>query len=505
MRNVTEALDAEQAVPILDIEPIKTLHRDPEGWVGFVRKPRHPRLDKNGRPRLFENIGAIQVRELDTLLPGIFENWLQQDSYMTVNSYYRGAHWTNELTGLPDVWRKEKFLKQLCSCYVDLDCGRPDSCLPQQRITWRDAMAVVGNYMDDGIIPPASIFARSGRGLYIFWLLRDEKNETLPPRSWPENINLYKQVNRCLGERLKKVAADLNVVDAARVVRVPGSEHSTAQRVVQYLAQFDQWKRPFLYTLPELAGFFQLNTVQKSLPESTRDTALPPQIRTTKNRGSAPGRKNGFIARAAQRAHDIQTIEHARGGIDRGFRRRTLTMYGEFLRDAGTSPEDIDQALETMAANCNPPYPSDKDDPPLDNILTSVGNSPPRPWSNKKLCSYFQITPELARELNLLTIVPKEVAEERKLSPGKRRKKLNLRRGLIQEIIEERNGLPEGGVRGLAKILSDYGLSVSRETVRKDILTSPYAYLVKRPGRPKENGEQPPLILVSDGSELSRH
>ena len=46
-------------------------------------------------------------------------------------------------------------------------------------------------------------------------------------------------------------------------------------------------------------------------------------------------------------------------------------------------------------------------------------------------------------------------------------------------------------------------LPASFGTVRKALLQSRYAHLVKRPGRPKEHGEQSHLKLVGSSSDIA--
>jgi hypothetical protein len=122
-------------------------------------------------------------------LPSVAQ-WLAKDAYFTVNGMHRAAPFESRHTGLPAVWRREKCLRYLNACYVDLDVGR-DFGTGEECLTWRDAVAVLGNMMDAGQLPQSSIFARSGRGVYVFWALHDEDNQTLPPRYWPERLGMH--------------------------------------------------------------------------------------------------------------------------------------------------------------------------------------------------------------------------------------------------------------------------------------------------------------------------
>ena len=47
------------------------------------------------------------------------------------------------------------------------------------------------DYQDQGKIPPASIIVRSGRGMWVIWLLRDPKTPDRAQPAFPEKIDLY--------------------------------------------------------------------------------------------------------------------------------------------------------------------------------------------------------------------------------------------------------------------------------------------------------------------------
>ena len=478
-----------------DLASVEAIHRDPDAFVGFVRKPQTPRMGKDGKPIPFESIGSKEVSNLHHLDPDLIAG---ENTYMTVNDYHRTAPWVNRLTGLPGVWRKEQFLKRLSACYVDLDVGRPDSEKPEQRLTWREAMAEAGKLMSSGVLPQASLFARSGRGLYIFWLLRDEKDSAMAPRSWPEKIVLYKQINRALTGRLSHLAADPVAKDAARVLRTPGSYHTGAEKDVQYIKVDESGPGP-LYTLKELAEILDVNTTEVSLPDGTRKKVFAEVTygRETKERGTAPNRRHGAEARAALRAQDIVTIETERHGFKHDIRRRTLTIYGEFLRDSGAKPSEILKALQAMAENCQPSYPSDEDDQPVETIAETIQKSKPRFWSNEKLLKLWGITPDNEWEFNLLTILSAEVREKRKTTMGgkdpsdpvayqsNRSWKRGDRHHLIRDIVESNGGsLPLGGARGMTRRLREFGLKTNRVTVGEDIKA--LGYQLPRPGRPKK-------------------
>jgi len=480
------------------VDSILALHRDPNGFIGFVRKPETPKIGKNGKAYQFENLCSIRADDLRTMFPAI-AHWLTHDSYFTVHSYYSAAPWQNSKTGLPDVRRKEKYLSKLTAAYADIDCGRPESDDPLERQEWTAALAQAESLMDSGAIPQASIMARSGRGVYLFWLLRDDKDPNKLPHAWPEKIEQYKKINRALNEllRTRKLPADPAAIDAARVLRVHGSIHRATNKRVAYWLRADERGKGFVYTLPELSAFLKLPDPGGELPAGTRALARPAQYRKVKHLGSAPLRSNGAKALNALRAQDLRTIEQWRGGfLKRGMkhpdghtspgRKRLLTLYANFLRGSGANQPATLEALRAMAANMKPPYPSDSPgDDPIESLVTAeYSTRARRRWSNAKLLPLLGITADLARELDLKTIRPKEVASESDLARPTHAELMEQRREFARQYVE-RYGLPTG--RALAHIYKAHGfLGANHETANQDLKALFPNAIRPRGGRPRK-------------------
>jgi len=497
--------DREETAAALDIEPILAIHREPRGYIGFVRKPdpAHPRLDKHGKPYAFENLFSIKAEELRGMFPAL-ANWLTHDSYFTVNAYYRAAPYTNKATGLPDVWRKEKHLSKLAACYSDIDSGRPESDEPGADLDWRQAQHEAEMLADSGTIPQPSIMARSGRGVYLFWLLRDEKDPAKLPHAWDEKVELYKACNRALNETLRshRLPADSVAVDAARVLRVPGSIHRKALRRVTYVIQLDQSGKGYTYTLPELARFLQLPATKSELPEATRLKATPANYRKVKNPGSAPLRSHGSMTLNALRAQDLLTLEQHRGGfIKRGEkyadgttspgRRFMLTLYANFLRGSGADPAAALDALRSMAANMLPPWPDSPGDPtPQDLVAAEYATVRRRRWKNEKLCALLGVSADLARELDLKTIRPRDVAAEADQARPLQADVIQARRDFVRQYIETHGSLT---ARRLARVLHAAGFISSpenQETANQDLNALGYVATRSRGGRPRRQPAQ---------------
>lgn len=489
----------ERETPALDVRVILYAHRDPDGWIDFVRKPERPRIGKNGQQLQFENVGAIRAGDLAEYLPGIFDEYLTEDGYFTVNGYWRGAPWKNPLTGLPDVWRKEKYLSRLNACYADIDCGRTAGEEPGATLPSLEAQYRVELLAHDGLIPQPSMIAHSGRGLYTLWLLQDERTPTLPPKAWEEFIEPYKAINRALIARLREhgLPADVVAHDAARVVRIPGSIHRKAGKRVAFNIRFDENGRGFFYTLREMAAFFGILTTRAELPPATRAAAISPGPRRVNNRGSAPARANSPRKLGALRARDLILIEqHRRGFIERGQkypdgtpaygRRRVLDLYASFLRSSGATRAAAATALRAMAGNMRPPYPSKSDDPGIEEILTGIYTAGRlRLLRTDFLCDNLGITPDLARELNLQSIRPPAVALEADRARPLQSELIKSRLDIARDFLEKSGG--HTTARKLAKYYSLLNIpGANPQTANMDLNAIGYNTARATGGRPRK-------------------
>lgn len=479
---------------LVDFGPILEIHRDRSGYVGFARKPdpEHPRLDKHGKPYAFDHLFSIRADELAGMFPAL-ARWLTHDSYFTLNAYYRAAPYANKLTGLPDVWRKEKHLQSLTACYADVDSGRPESTEPGGALGWRDALHRAGVLADSGVIPQPSIMARSGRGVYLFWLLVDERESDKLPRAFPEKLMLYKACNRALGDRLRthELPADSSAVDGARVLRTPDSINTKTMRRVKYIIQGGEDGKGFVYTLPQLAEFLDIPSTTSALPDDTRKKARPVQYRKVLNPGSAPLRSKGPQSLNAMRCADLLRIEAWRGGFLRRHeaypdgtraygRRRTLELYANFLRGAKAPQAEALVALRTMAQNMRPPWPEEGDTSSVERILeTEYSSVKRRRYSNATLCDILNIEARIAVELDLQTIRPDSVSMEADRARPHQSELIEQRRDFARKYLSLYRRV---SARTLAEEYRRQGfIGANRQTANADL--NALGYVVRHVGR----------------------
>ena len=478
---------------------------------------------KDGNDK-FANAGFVTLSVLETGFTQVAP-CLERDGFFTINGMYKTWSEPIEATGLPNGSRKESNLRYLNAIYADLDIGREEGT-PEQRLTIEEARSILKEMIEKRIIPTHSLSCRSGRGVYLFWLLHDEKNSSQPQRAWPEKLQRYKQIQREIIRRLHPLAADKSCVDAARILRVPGTIHRKTNRRAKYkLWNHPDSGQPASYTLEEMAELVGLPSVSKSsrgsapnsqslepVGEADVDSSLDaveaggsgqvtssgpakPYGRSAKNRGAVPKRANGNKVRDERRARDLDRICDHRGGWRRGERSTRLYYYAKFLRGAGNSEDQVHAAIKLMAAKCQPPFPSNSNDLPLKDLVAQVfAETKPFIPGNDKLCSGFGITLELVEQLGLESIKPSSLPRpsESLFPGGKQGLALQERRRLIVQDIEQNGVRPS---RTIAEALGAQGVTASHVTIAKDLTALGYKAAddpQRKAGRPRKEKREAP-------------
>lgn len=433
---------------ISKLELIHGLERQQDGYIGFCSKVN----DKH------HDLAGVRIDRLREYLPGILD-FILEDSYFTVNASYKVKPYKSKLTGLPAPERQEIYLRYLNATYADLDFYKAGG------LDWGDMLAIIAKAQDAGRLPPASIIGRSGRGAYLLWLLTSER-QGAQQRAFPEEIQTYKQINKAIIERLdaidKRLGAD-HIYDAARILRIPGSTNTKAQQKVEFIIQVVKGTIP-VYTLNALSCFFGLPPAQ--FYQIIHDDSF--FGRAIKSRGSCPRRRLGREASAKYRLLDITTISAHIGGFPQGRRRKLLIKFVQIAKTAGYPYSKIFGDLKGLAAQCRPPYPSDPNDIPLQKLMDEIWLQPTRRFLNWKLAKDFDVTPEMAEELQLRSIVPETVQERRKEQISEQEQKRNERRAAIKEILED-SPAAKPSLRRMLALLSEQGIETNIETIRKDM------------------------------------
>jgi hypothetical protein len=401
-----------------------------------------------------ENLGSVRADELATMFPE-FAAELERDSYFSVNSFYRPERFGNCLRGLKPAYRKAEGARYLNACFVDIDFH--DQPGP---FDFGYHFGQIITLQDRRMIPPASLVTRSGRGLWLFWLLADPRNPMIPPRAFAEQLLAYDAVQR---ELIQQTSADA-ASDVARITRVPGSINSKTflgdpDRVMMW-TQRRADGHGYTYTLDELAEFLNLE-----LPRHRPYRAQP------RSEGSERGLR-GWRALWQQRFEDFETLRSARDGFSQGCRNRAAYIYGVILRGNGLDDAAVRKAVMILGRECRPRLSEVE----IQNAIEQSKESRGR-LKDTTIAAFLKVTSEegrfIPRWTQSRTLQEVSPTDMNLTSPAR----IDFRTRNIVAIAESLGRIPS--TRQMAQLLQQRGIYTSHVQVSRDYtrlqLTSAYS------------------------------
>jgi len=427
-----------------ELSSLLRFHRARDGYVTLHRKP---------TADTFDNLGAYLPEELEQIFPEMREE-LERDSYFSVNGY-----------AFPLRRGKTKHLRYLNSCYADLD---------SYGLSASEALGKTVQAMGEGIIPSASLFGLSGRGLWLFWLLQDV-TEPGPQRAFPEKRLLYSQIQRELHKRVKKAWPELqpdgNALDAVRVTRIPGSTNSKSGNTVTHFASLTPDGQLRFYTLPELADLLDLE----------EKASVPAKILRFGKRH--PNRRNGWIARWAKALRWFETLRDGRGGgFVEGCRNNALYCYANLLRRNRVNEAEVFNRVDELGRQCHPPL---DEVAIVGAVISTQGLQATIHISTARMAAMLKVTPE--EEAVLTPFAPKPRPPRGK----KRSARIEARRSRIVEVVTELGETPTA--KEISQILQSDGFpGSSPRTVALDLEA---LSLTSRKRRPRTRPRKSQAVL----------
>lgn len=481
--------------------PVLAIHRGPDGYVPFGTKPN----DK------WTPLGAMDLSQ--PWIPELVTH-LQADAYFGLNSSFRTAgspevqtrhvwrpipgqpgaeeqvaeqrsvmRYRNPNTGLPYAAHTKNNLRWLNVCHVDIDCYK-------RGLSVGDALGAIVNLQDAGELPPATAFARSGRGLWVFWFLVDVKNPQsgelevhgavhrpdTPQRASARAMALYARVQRALADKLAPLGADLGALDAARFAPVPGTLKTAAQRRAEYWLQVDALRRAFAYRLPDLATALGLETLSEKEVHPAIVAAVPD---APKNPARSSDGTKGWLVRWRNTLADFRMLLNLRGGGFReGHRNKGAFFYALILLRVGMDEASVANELHGYAARCAPPLEPDE--------IQAALKQAKRPKSKlTKYFSYDTIVRELAVTDTELSYLSYLRPQPKALAPKFRT--VEARRAAIVECVLQLGKVPSP--RAMVPVLEGRGFSENHTTIWRD-----YKALGLNAKRRHEKGGRPPTL-----------
>lgn len=427
-----------------DVRPIIELHRGNDGYVAFQRK----RVDGT-----FERVCSVRASELDQLFPEFIAPHVDEESYFTINASFirpRDLAQRSELIPeLPKARWGSSMLRYLTTCYIDLDCYKMD-------LTVGQCLGWCVDAQDRGVFPPVSLYMRSGKGLWAFWMLHEDNDEDTrnPVRAWPEKISTYRRIERQLLRLFADVGSDAKAVDPARITRVPGSLHRGSGRRVDYWFQLDQDGRSFSYRLDELAVLVGVNP-----------TRYGPGLRKAVDPAASEKAKKGYDALNKQRLSKLLNLIAERGFIDQGARNHAALLLASFMHRARVDEEELIRSVTKFGQNqCRPAL----SDPEIQDAIRKRKQYPK--FSNYTIADWLTITPEEAELIGWPAAGTRPA--ELDTTPVKRADVTRIRRELVRQAVDmfHRRGQDTPTVRAIADFIEQTGRDrPSTYTVKADL------------------------------------
>ena len=434
-----------------DCGPIAALHRGTDGYITF-----HSALDPNGQPggEMRETI-AIRADALENMFP-TFRNMMTDDSFMSVHSFAapkRIPKGQEVITSSRATLTRSKLLRYLTSVHVDLDCYKIG-------ITVGQAMGQVIDAANKGVVPAPSAYVESGRGLWVFWFLRDENKPHMPPRAYGANPITWKAIERALLEKFGAAGSDGRAITKTQITRVPGSVNSKSEKAVKWYVH-GEGAEAVTYTLRDLGERLNIPFNEKGYAAAQRK--LPQNAR---------GHQALYKSRHAQ----FEFLRQIRGGgFHEGTRHSALMVYAKLLKGMKVPDDELLSRLEELAHYCIPPFPEEE---AVRVGVSMLGRTHLMKLKNETIADYLEITLEEHKALQAAhgdKALPPSAKYRTQLetdepaeNPAKlaKQERIKARRRALFAAYERK---PSVTVRELSATLKRAGFDASHRTVLLDL------------------------------------
>jgi hypothetical protein len=450
----------EPAAP--DPLPIMELHRDNDGFVAFQRK------NSLGQ---FECVLSIRASEVSEHFPEFIAPHVDEESYFSINSMYLSPSRQRVRSKIderfPMAQRGTSMLRHLTSCYIDLDCYKFG-------ITVGQCIGAVIDAQDAGAFPPASIITRSGRGVWLFWLLRADDDPSAPVRAWPEKISTHRRIERQILRVFGTLGADAAAIDPARITRVPGSMHRATGKRVDYWLQADKNGQTITYRLDELAVAF-----------GVAPTRYPAGITKAINPKYAERGRKGYEALHRGRLSKLMTLIARRGIIEEGSRNHTALLLAVCQHRCKIPDAELFENVEKFGRlQCRPALTEEE-------IRDAIRKRKQYRFDNYTVGDWLKITPEESELVGWPAAGTRPAKADTELRT--RGQRTTARRELVLACVEGSDGATMPTVAELVGYIEHYmGSRPSSRTIMKDLdalgIDNP------RARRKSDDAKQIPLI-----------
>ena len=226
----------------------------------------------------------------------------QLDFFITPNTFYKPQ-------------RQVANIRQFRALFVDIDNCENNQCYTAYKVF---------EMAEEGIIPKPTMIVDSGRGLHVYWRIKNAPYGAL--YTWQELVDLF-----CT--RLKPLGADSRATDASRVLRLPATLNSRTNSYCRVMWQDNEIE----YSMYDLREQYLNDNYKKTIAKVNKSNS---KIVT-----------NAFFNSYSlhmSRAEDLETLVKIRKGKMKGYRNMAIHCYaywkGIYVRD----PEELKEIIEAF-------------------------------------------------------------------------------------------------------------------------------------------------------------
>ena len=380
-------------------------------------------------------LAPLPVREHQQLLPGMFACRPGETKYICINTL-KGT----SLKNIPhqqyiDVLNNHKpkyfksrkeHVRELCAVAIDMDiykCEKPFSPT--------EALQILLGKSLDGTFPLPSLLAKSGRGVYAWWLLQEEESE-YPPLADEMNRRIWKKIVNELLKRTADLSSDSNATLLAQWLKCPGTmDTKTGNEVVYYSPGLGGRGSVPYYALNGL-----LDELGLSIPAPVMTIDYPI---ITKGRDQREKTDRSSIAARPyeSRMKEIEKLAEHRKGIKVGKRHTTLLYYFSAARAAFGMTKGRREAYDLARAKteafnktyCRPPQP-------VKELYKAMPwKRPVKEARDDTIVRNLEITREEAEEQNFTALQTPEMKAEKEANRVSKKRRNELRRCVVDSAL----------------------------------------------------------------------
>lgn len=251
-------------------------------------------IDENKKAKVYNT----KINGLRDIVEEVQE---QLDFFITPNTFFKPQRQVNNI-------------RQFRALFMDLDTGEDDK---------QFAAYKVFELADEGLIPKPTMIVDSGRGIHVYWRIKNAPYQAL--NTWQELQDLFYT-------KLKTLGADIRATDGARVLRLPSSINSRNNVECRVMWQDDKLE----YSMYDLREEYLNEKYKKSIA----------RINRTDRKVVVNAFFNSYSLHMA-RAEDLETLVKLRNGNMNGSRNMALHCYaywkGIYIRDIEKLTEIVEE------------------------------------------------------------------------------------------------------------------------------------------------------------------